>query len=177
MIRSLLLLLLACLYSLSSGAQPQHPLPDTLPPGRESVQALLRYVLEAPAEERARLTYALLPSREDCEAIFTPDFAAKVFRYQRHLWRKARIIVRPLMDQQTDLLLWRATTEQLESYTGEARYFQGGYRELTPYLKEGITFYRFKFIEPGRKVGSAYDSLVYVNGHWRLIHRPWQVLF
>lgn len=147
------------------------------PPGREGAMQILEFLLYADEEERIDLSVQLRPDREDCDAVFTEEYARKVYRYQQRINKMARIVVQPLMEGQTDILLWEATTQDLIDYQGEARFFPGGYKEIAQYLQPDFTFYRFKFIEPGHKLGSAYDMLVYVNNHWRLIHRPWVVMF
>lgn len=167
------LLLVACLGL--ALAQPER-LPDEFANNRQGVEEMLTYLLEASRKERGRFTQELRPTKEECEMLFETGIAKKVYRYQRRLQRQARIVVQPLLTSQTDLLIWAASSADLSSYQGEARFFPGGYHELAEFLKPGFVFYRFKFIQPGRKLGSAYDVLVHVNGHWRLIHRPWTVL-
>ncbi|TAE47886.1 MAG: hypothetical protein EAZ89_16590 [Bacteroidetes bacterium] len=138
---------------------------------------MLAYVLKADHKERIALTEQLKPTEEDCMTLFSAVLGEKVYRYQKKLDRQARIIVRPLLSEQTDILLWSATVEELRTMTGDARCFPGGYHEIAEDMAAGYTLYRFKFVQPGRSLGSAYDMLVFVNGHWRLIHRPWAVLF
>lgn len=144
--------------------------------GREGVVALLQYILSAEKKEITELTYQLEPSREEYEQIFEAPYDRLVWRYHKRLRRYADVRVHPILKNQTEFLLWSATTEELQLYEGEARNFPGGYREMAVYMKPGITFYRFKFVEPGRKLGSAFDVLIYIEGHWRLFHRPWAVL-
>lgn len=147
------------------------------PPGKDGLEEMIQYLLQANSKERKILTQQLLPTLEDCEAIFEGKVGKKVYRYQKRLKRQANIVIRPLLKDQTEYLLWAATGEELSEYqTAEVRNFPGGYHELAQYMRSGITFYRFKFVQPNRKLGSAYDVLVHVNGQWRLIHRPWTVL-
>jgi hypothetical protein len=155
----------------------QDRLSDRFPSGCAGAQALLQYILQADEPARAQLTEELAPTQSDCEAVFIDKkLARKVFRYQRYLYRRAHLVVRPHLPRQTQWLLWSTDADQLRAYQGEARHFPGGYHELADQLRPGLRYYRFKFIEPGRKMGSAYDMLVFVNGHWRMIHRPWVLL-
>jgi hypothetical protein len=39
-----------------------------------------------------------------------------------------------------------------------------------------LKIYRFKFVEPGKDLGMAFDGLIYVNGHWRIFPKPWRAL-
>ena len=74
------------------------------------------------------------------------------------------------------MLLYHVTTADLKKWTEAAsRDFPGGYRTVASKFNDGITVYRFKFVKPGETLGMAYDGLVYVNGHWRIFPKPWQV--
>lgn len=154
-------------------AQAQCP---NFPPGRSGVEEMLLYVLNANEESRLALTDSLEPRMADYDSVFETGYAKKVFKQQRYLQRVADIIVKPLLREQTDYLLWEATQEDLLNLKGEAHMFPGGYHEFATHFKPNLTFYRFKFVEPGRKLGSAFDVLVFVNGHWRIFHRPWAVM-
>ena len=147
------------------------------PGTKEGLEALLHSIIEASDDERKEISQQLYPTLEDCEAIFDARLAKKVFKYQRKIHRQIRVVVKPHLEDQTDILLWGVTTEELSDYMGDAKYFPGGYKELAQYFQPQLTFYRFKFIQPGRYLGSAYDVIVYVNGQWKMIHRPWAVLF
>lgn len=169
---SLLLLMIA--LSPVIGQENSEPV---FPDGREGVEKMILYLLDANSRERKEFTKQLLPTLEDCETIFEGKMGKKVYRYQKRLKRRANIVIRPLLKDQTEYLLFQASSEELSDYDkDEARNFPGGYHELADYLRPGIMFYRFKFVQPNRKLGSAYDVLVHVNGNWRLIHRPWVVL-
>jgi len=167
-----------CFFVSSLTLAAQAPMPDQMPQHFQGVDSVLRIIQECDERDQIRFTRALFPSLDDCLSLFNdPKIAHKVFHYQKYLRRRAHIVIRPIIEEQTELLLWAASTEELLDYTGEAQYFPGGYHELAPYFEEGMTFYRFKFVAPGRQLGSAFDVLVHVNGHWCLIHRPWTVLF
>jgi len=172
-----LLILVTCsiLFSYRSVFSQQDTIPVFLP-GREGVEQMLQFVLQADEEQQRMLTDSLWPKEADYEAVFFPLYRKKIYRFHKRLRRIADIYIHPLLEDQTEYLLWSATTEELMEYTGAARFFPGGYREFAPYFKPELTFYRFKFVQPGMKLGSAYDVLVYVNGKWRLFHRPWAVM-
>ena len=156
------------------GQKAELEIPD-FKEGKEGLEAMLIFILQANPEERAALTMMLKPDESDYEKVFKGKLANKVYKYHRRLYRLSDIIIQPLLPHQTDIKLWEATTNELKDYIAEARHFPGGYHEIAHHLHEGLTFYRFKFVEPGRKLGSAYDVMVYVNGSWKIFHRPWAV--
>ena len=172
--RGILLLIFFCSYGCFI-VRGQDAVYD-FPPGKEGVEQMLEYILNASNKDRKAITEWLKPSKEDCDSVFSTDLAEKVYKYQRKLSREVRIIIRPLLKNQTEYIFWEASSQELFDYTSEARFFPGGYKEVASYLRPDLEFYRFKFIQPGRKLGSAYDVLVYINGKWCLIHRPWAVL-
>lgn len=170
------LLLLGVLSGPATGLLAQFDEAYSFGPGESGVEEILTFVLNADKEELVELTRVLQPEKSEYAAVFTPPFDKRVWRFHRRLRRYSDIIVHPLLRKQTEYLYWSATTEELQNYVGGARNFPGGYREVASYLRPELTFYRFKFVEPGHKLGSAYDVLVYVKGHWRIFHRPWAVL-
>lgn len=77
---------------------------------------------------------------------------------------------------QTEVKIFSATSEEMKSWTGNAGEFAGGWKEVAPKLKAGLKIYRFKFVEPGKDLGMAFDGLIYVNGNWRIFPKPWRAL-
>ncbi len=156
-------------------AQVPHALPFS--GNQAGADSLLQYLLSADIEARVAVTRALRPSREDCEQLLSDRrLASKVYKYQRFISRQPDFILGPVLAVQTAYQLWKTDANELIDYVGEARQFPGGYRELAIYLAPELELYRFKFIEPGRKMGTAFDLLVYINGHWCMIYRPWMAL-
>ena len=42
-------------------------------------------------------------------------------------------------------------------------------------IEPGHTIYRFKFVQPGKNIGMAFDGLVKVNGRWVIFPKPWRI--
>ncbi len=130
----------------------------------------------APGANHAKLSADLAPASGNYAAAFEGDAAAKAAAGYKQAWEGGLIVVKPNAGQ-TELLLWKATAEELKAWTGDAKdQFPGGYREIAKHLKPGVTWYRFKFVEPGSTSGMAYDGLVCVNGRWTIFPKPWRVL-
>ena len=150
------------------------------PPGEvdgseAGAKALLSEFL-APGANHAKLSAVLAPASGNYAAAFEGDAAAKAAAGYKQAWEGGLIVVKPNAGQ-TELLLWKATAEELKAWTGDAKdQFPGGYREIAKHLKPGVTWYRFKFVEPGSTSGMAYDGLVCVNGRWTIFPKPWRVL-
>ncbi|MEM6263595.1 MAG: hypothetical protein AAGI38_13870 [Bacteroidota bacterium] len=160
--------LYACIIPIS--AQTEYP------PGEDGLRELLTHVMEANRSERRKITSALEPIERDFEKVFQGRFLVKAIARQHQIIRQGGYYFAPLRKEETRVHLWETTTEALLSYEGTALSFPGGYKELAPHLKPGLTLYYIKFTEPGAKYGSAFDMLIYVNGHWRYFPQPWLLL-
>ena len=141
------------------------------PNSDEGVTALLQALPKDPA-----LVGRLKPTTEDYRALFAGDVAAKAERfYATNLWNGD---VKLGGDAgQTELKVFKATSEEIRSWssTVEAN-FPGGYQQIGPHLRPGLTWYRWKYTEPGKDTGMAYEGLVHVNGHWVWTPKPWRAL-
>ncbi|WP_433081285.1 hypothetical protein ACQP1P_45615 [Dactylosporangium sp. CA-052675] len=123
------------------------------------------------------LVQQLKPTTADYQAVFEGDVAAKAEQYYKaKLWNgsEVKIAAKP---EQTDLKVFKATTEEIRSWSSAvAANFPGGYQQIGPHLKPGLTVYRWKYTEPGDDLGLAFEGLVNVNGRWVWVPKVWQVL-
>lgn len=162
-------------------AAPAKPAPAPAPkksafPATEAgAKALLEQFLK-PGADHAALSMQLKPTSADYRAVFaSEEHAAKAEQAYAGLW--GMVQKRPIQPKagQTELLLWSATTDELKQGTGNAGKFPGGYNKAAPHLKPGLTVYRFKFVEPGKTLGMAFDGLYNLDGRWVLMPKPWRI--
>lgn len=146
-------------------------------PGTEEGARQLLTELMKPGADSVKLTLELKPTTADYEAVFaTKEMAQKAEAGYGKLWDViSRDPIKP-KEGQTELKLWKATTEELKEGKGDAPNFPGGYARAAAHLKPGLTIYRWKFVRPGETLGMAYDGLVFVNGHWVVMPKPWRVV-
>lgn len=140
----------------------------------EGAKALLGSLLAAGADHIA-ISKALRPRAEDYAKVFKGPAAEQAKAGYAAPWDAGAIVVKPKPGQ-TTLRLFQATSEQLAAGGPEASAFPGGYGKIKDHLQPGFTWYRFKFVEPGKELGMAFDGLVYVGDHWALFPKPWRVL-
>jgi hypothetical protein len=145
------------------------------PGTEEGAKALLTALMNA-GPNAAKLSLELKPTSADYEAIFTTkEMAQKAETEYGKLWGMIdKDPIRP-KEGQTELKLFKATTEELRSRSGGASEFPGGYGRASQQLKPGLTIYRWKFVKPGESLGMAFDGLVFVNGHWVIVPKPWRI--
>ena len=143
-------------------------------PGTEAgAKALLSEFMKTGADYAA-LTKPLQPTSADYQVLFEGDFAKKAEATYAQAWNKGEMVV-ARKPEQTELKLWSATSEDLKQWNEKAQPFPGGYKDVAANFKDGVTIYRFKFVEPGKDLGMAYDGLAYVNGQWRIFPKPWRI--
>ena len=128
-----------------------------------------------PDADHAALTRPLRPTRADLEAIFDADLAAKLDAMYGPAFDSGQLVIAPKPGQ-TGVTIASATSDEIKSGTGAAIELPGGWREVANKMKPGVRIYRFKFVEPGKDAGMAFDGLVYVNGNWRIVPKPWRAL-
>lgn len=161
------------------GGLPAPPPSDTPPSGaatlqgtEEGAQRLLEQFV-APDADHAALTRSLRPTPADYKALFDAPTAAKIEAVQSKEWDSGKAVIKP-KPSQTEVKIWSATGADLASGKGSAKEFPAGYKKLGKHLSTSVTFFRFKFVEAGKDVGTAYDGLAFVNGHWVIAPKPWK---
>jgi hypothetical protein len=142
--------------------------------GMTEAKALLMKFLQPDANPET-MTQQLRPTPADYKAYFVEGSWQKAAETYKQLWDQYPMTIQP-QPGQTELLLWNASVEELKNSTGDSRQFPGGYRDIIRHIKPGHTIYYFKFVKPGNTLGLAFDGLVFINGHWVLIPKPWRVL-
>ncbi|WP_238006879.1 hypothetical protein KZZ52_24870 [Dactylosporangium sp. AC04546] len=144
------------------------------PKGEAGAKALTEALRSADGPETVK---TLQPTAADYAAVFTDDLAGKAESfYKTKLWNGEKIDM-GVSAAQTDLKLFQATTDDIRKWTPAVkRDFPGGYEQLGPHLKPGLTVYRWKYTEPGADSGRAYEGLVFVNDHWIWVPKAWEIL-
>lgn len=138
----------------------------------EAVAMLSQFIL--PGADHAALTKQLRPTSEDYAKVFTPDFAKTAEEGYAKAWDGGAMVIAP-KEGQTELLMGSsATTDDIKDGTDAAKEFPNGWRNIADQLNRGITIHRFKFVKPGETSGMAFDGLMFVNGHWIIVPKPWR---
>lgn len=154
-------------------AVPEQPRATTAGGSRAEAEALLRRFLE-PGADLPGLTAALKPAPDDVRAVYADPLAAQLIETYATMFTPG-VQIGPKPDQ-TDLIVVHTTTALLKSaWPGDGQ-FPGGYGRVLRYFKGDQPIVRFKFVKPGETLGLAFDGLIFVNGRWVLMPKPWRVL-
>ena len=129
----------------------------------------------APGADYSALTKELRPTHADYQALFDDETAPVIESVYESEWESGPPAIQPKPGQ-TELLLYSASVDDLKNGTGNADEFPGGYTKVAPHMKPGHTWYRFKFVRSGEKLGMAYDGLTFVHHHWVIVPKPWRAL-
>ncbi len=151
----------------SSSTATSRSRPATLADARR----LLERFLEEGADHRA-LTRELAPSPADVDATFEPDLAATARAHYDAVFRELVLTPAPA---ETELLMWKVTTEDLRAGSGDANKCPPELSALSARLRAGLAFYCFRFVVPAEKRGTSSEGLVHVNGRWVLFPEPWRI--
>ena len=147
---------------------------NSFPGTKEGAMSLLNEFVK-PGADCVALSKQLRPTAADYAAVFEPALAAKMESIYGPAWDAGKLVVAP-KPKQTEVKLFSTTSDEMKSWTGTAAQFAGGWKQVAPKLKSGVTIYRFKFVQPGRDLGMAFDGLLYVNGNWRIFPKPWRAM-
>lgn len=142
-------------------------------PGTDAgAQALINEFVK-PGADHAALTRKLKPTSADYAAVFEADLAKKAEALYGPAWDGGQLVVAPKPGQ-TEVKIGSATSDEMKSWSGAAAEFPEGWKDVASQLKPGVKIYRFKFVEPGKDLGMAFEGLAYVNGQWRIFPKPWR---
>ena len=125
-------------------------------------------------EDRAALTLALKPTAEDVRAVYAEPLASRLIAAYEGLFVPGAVI-QPKPGQ-TEVLSVFTTTGALRRGDPVLAEFPGGYKDVLDYFVADVPIVRFKFVEAGEDIGLAFDGLVYVNGRWVFMPKPWNAL-
>jgi len=117
----------------------------------------------------------LCPRDEDYEKAFLPAMADVLRRAYAPFWATSQMAPRPKAGQ-TEVVVFLATTEDLQANNDRARQFPGGYRDVAPYLAPDRVWVRWKFVKPGESLGMAFDGMVWLDDHWAWFPKPWRAV-
>src|SRR5688572_8205966 len=177
-ITSLLLIIVLSIFvaacgSAERGSASMSATQSSTHPGTDEGATALVNEFVKPGADHAALTKKLRPTSADYAAVFEADLAKKAETLYGPAWDAGQLVVAPKTGQ-TEVKVGSATSDEMKSWSGPASEFPEGWRDVASQLKPGVKIYRFKFVEPGKDLGMAFEGLAYVNGQWRIFPKPWR---
>jgi hypothetical protein len=116
----------------------------------------------------------LKPYDEDYERVFVGRAAGDARVGYEQLWMNPpRGFGKP---GQSEVHTFAVQAKMLATENEFSMEFPGGYRKIAELLVPDRIWLRFKFVEPGKSTGMAYDGLVWLDGRWAWFPKPWHVI-
>ncbi|MDD9722649.1 hypothetical protein PVW51_18240 [Sulfitobacter sp. PR48] len=143
-------------------------------PGSEAEARALLMQYYAPGADYLALTQALLPTEAEVRTVYADPLGSA-------LWRDLSSQIGPgtafgPKPDHNDLIVVYATTRALAEKRPVLNEFPGGYKDVLQYFKVDVPIVRFKFVTRGDTLGLAFDGLIYLNGRWVIMPKPWRSL-
>ncbi|QQS14123.1 MAG: hypothetical protein IPK81_08065 [Rhodospirillales bacterium] len=146
---------------------------QAFPPTEAGARALIAQFAPGSTVDVDAAMTRLRPTATDYRTVYGEPRASRLEAAHRQLWASGQVIAGKA--GQTEILVVFASTDDLIAGKPVAGEFPGGYAKVAGDLRPGVPIVRFKFVEPGKTAGMAFDGLVHVNGRWVFIPGPWRV--
>jgi hypothetical protein len=116
----------------------------------------------------------LKPQDDDYERVFIGDAIVKARDGYAQMWTSPP---GPLGRRgQTEVHAFATTADAFKSENEFSQQFPGGYRKIAEHLNPSLVWVAFKFVEPGKTSGMAYDGLVWLENRFAWFPKPWRIL-
>ena len=126
-------------------------------------------------ERRAVLGSQLRPREEDWALTFVDEVIPRFQKYYQGLFL-ANVTPAAKVGQ-TQLRVTAAQAEHLIFRNPLSDRFPGGYKKVAHLFQPGTIWLAWKFTEPGKTTGMAYDGLVYLpDERFVWFPKPWRML-
>lgn len=141
-------------------------------PGSEAEARALLMQYYAPGADYLALTQALLPTEAEVRAVYAEPLGSA-------LWADLSSQIGPgtafgPKPDHNDIIVVYTSTRALAEKRPVLGEFPGGYKDVLPYFKVDVPIVRFKFVTRGDTRGLAFDGLIYLNGRWVIMPKPWR---
>ncbi|TMV13523.1 hypothetical protein [Arenibacterium halophilum] len=142
-----------------------------IPGSEEDARQLLMGFVEQSGDLKAK-TYALKPTAEDVRAVYAEPLATRLIAYYDKMFTPNEEL-RPNPGQ-SELRLVYATMGALKAGDDIRWEFPGGYRHVVEHIIGDQPIVAFEFVRPGLDAGLSVDGLIFVNGAWKMMPKPWR---
>ena len=137
-------------------------------------EVFLRGFLSPDADRRSVLASQLIPNDTDWEQVFVPDAVPGFRNYYAGLFTSG--VTPTAKPGQTRLRVTAAQAEQLVYRNPLSNRFPGGYKKVVHLFQPQTIWLAWKFTEPNKVTGMAYDGLVFLpDERFLWFPKPWRM--
>lgn len=144
-------------------------------PTAEGARELVK-IFAAPGADFWAFTEMVRPVKADFEAYFTKDVAEKLYEaYDTEIWngKYAGQGLHRQPAQNYVVLHFSNTTIQKKGKSGG---FRSDLSQVAKYIKDDFPYCEFELVIQGKRKGTFYNNMAYVNGRWVIFPGLWGVL-
>ena len=130
----------------------------------------------APGADFWEFTQMIKPTRADYRAYFKKSVADELYEaYEQDIWN-GRYSGQGLHRQPAEnyVILRFSNTTKLKK--GKKDGFEADLTKLADYIKNDIPYCEFRVVLQGKRKGTYYNNMVYVNGRWVIFPNLWGVM-
>jgi hypothetical protein len=125
-------------------------------------------------DPEGRIVERLRPRPEDYESVFEAEIVDRARTAYESIWNQGITVESSLTQTETRVAV--APAGMLGGDNDLSRPFPGGYRAIAKWLKPSRVWAAWKYVEPCKTSGMAYDGLVWCDDHWTWFPKPYRVL-
>ena len=119
------------------------------------------------------LLQMLLPTKEECALIGADAADAEsIEAYVQTLREQLPEEGIGGSPSQTEVLVGSGTTDAMKA--GTEMEMAGGYSQEAGHFRDGLTFWKVSYVEPGKESGMRFDPFIHVNGRWVVVPKVWR---
>ena len=145
-------------------------------PSTEKGARQLVELFAQPGADFWEFTQMIKPTQEDFQAYFTKDVADDLYEiYEEKIWN-GRYAGQGLHRKpaQNYVILIHGNTTKLKK--GRYGGFQAELSQVAEFIKDGYPYCEFSVVVQGKRKGTYYNNMVYVNGRWVIFPHLWGML-
>ena len=128
----------------------------------------------ASGKSLAEFIKSLEPKEEDIRAVYRDPLATKLIALYKEIY--ASLSGLRMNPEHNAVETYFTTTKELVNNPEIAKYFPAGYKKVIPYMIGDHPIASFKFVKLGEDKGFNFSGLIFVNGRWTLMPKPWRGL-
>jgi hypothetical protein len=141
----------------------------------EIVKQNILPLLDALRKDRdGRIVERLRPRPEDYASVFEAAIVDTARTAYESIWKQ--VITVECSSAETETRVAVSPAGMLRGDNDLSNAFPGGYRGIAQWLKPRHVWASWKYVEPGKTSGMAYDGLVWCDDHWAWFPKPYRVL-
>lgn len=142
----------------------------------QQARAFVETFMKASSATQKQLSTSLRPNAAEIQAVFVDTAIQRLVNIHLKEYFEDRQFTIAPRSEYNEVFIWTATSEELRIGNGQALFFPTDFLRMSPYLNDGLTFHRFKFVKKGNAAGMSFEGLININGRWVIFPKVWEAI-